>query len=364
MTRTNFWVRGGAAIIVLAATGCSSDLPSGQSTGPVAELGSGSHGALHDALLSKVGRGLALALGDPKMRAWIRSRIDASPYVEWRIPFGDVLLHDADLPQMRRVSELAGLTVAEQVGQQTLPPLELYFPIPEHRTGWQASAPVQVAVRIGHGETYRLYTMNGAASVTRGDYVPAVATLVLARSEIDYDDLPSAVRGGSRTGPGTHAGFLHPQQSKSRLGPQALPPTDEPPPPPPPTGGVKTTRHTRLSYFKTTRYHDDWFGGSDEVEIFASVYGGYTECASMTGVQPYKEYPLDLANSVWTIATAVPWGTATVFIDAFEDDDARCVRRASDDRYGSTSLTIGQYETIVGTSNPGHIAVRVHSVLP
>jgi hypothetical protein len=359
MTRTNFWVRSGAAIITLAAAACSSDLPSGESTGPIAELASGGH----DAVLSKVGRGLAVALADPEMRAWIRSRIDASPYVEWRIPFRDVLLHEADLPEMRRVADLAQLTSVERVKQKALPPLELYFPIPQHRTSWRADAPVQLAVRVGHGDTYTLYSMDGTASITRGDHVPPIATLVLAPSEIDYDDLPSAVRGGSRTGPGMEAGFLQGQQSDGRVSNQALPPPDEAPPPPP-TGGVNTSRHTRLSYFKTSRYHDDWFGGSDEVEIFGSVHGGYKECASRTDVHPNREYPLDLANSLWTIATAIPWGTETVFIDAFEDDDARCVRRPSDDRYGSTSLTVGQYETIVGTSNPGHIAVRVHSVIP
>jgi hypothetical protein len=311
-------------------------------------------------LLSKVGRGLAIALADPAIREWVRSRIDASPYVEWRIPFREVLLHESGLPEMRRVLELTRMTSVERGEQHALPDLELYFPIPAHRTSWKATAPIQVAVRIGHTARYTLYTTNGRATVTRGDYVPGTATLVLARSEIDYSDHPSAVRGGSRTGAGMQ---VQAAPQSSRLGTMALPVPYEPPPPPP-TGGATTSRHTRLSYFRTTRYHDDWFGGNDEAEIYGSVPGGYNDCTWRTDVQPNRDYYLDLANSFWTIAPAIPWGTTTVFIEAFEDDDARCVRRSSDDRYGSTFLKIDHYATIVGTSNPGHIAVRVHSVVP
>lgn len=361
MIRTTLWVSSGAAIIVLAVTGCSSELPSGESTSPVAEFRSASHPQPQDALLSKVGRGLAVALADPKMRAWIRSRIDASPYVEWRIPFRDLLLHEAELPELRRVSELTRLTSVERVRQMGLPPLELYFPIPQHRTGWQASAPVQVAVRIGHSDRYTLYSMDGTASATRGDRVPSIATLVLAPSEIDYSHLPSALRGGSQTGPGMLA---QARAQQSGPGATALPPPPEPPPPPPPTGGANSSRHTRLSYFKTTRYHDDWFGGTDEVEIYGSVYGGFNECTWRTEVSPNRDYYMDVAASFSTIATAIPWGTTTVFIDAFEDDDGRCLRRSSDDRYGSTFMTIDQYGRIFGTSNPGHIAVSVESRVP
>ncbi len=362
MTRASFWVSSGAAIIALAATGCSSKVPSEENTDGVTELTWSGHAGLHDALLSKVGRGLAIALADPEMRAWLRSRIDASPYVEWRIPFKDVLLHEPNLPEIRRVSELARLTPAEQVRQKSLPSLELYFPVEKHRDGWTAIDPVQVAVRIAHGETYRLYTTDGTASVIRGNHVPAIATLVLASSEIDYADRPSAIRGGSRTGTGMLA-QLQARHSASRVGDMALPPPLEPPPPPPPTGGANSSRHTRLAYFKTTKYHDDWLGGRDEVEIFGSLLG-FNECTWRTEVSPHKDYYMDVASSFSTIATAIPWGTARVSIDAFEDDDGRCLRRLSDDRYGSTFLSIDQYGPIFGTSNPGHIAVRVEASVP
>jgi hypothetical protein len=362
MTRTSFWVRGGAVIVALAALGCSADLPSGESTGQGAELRSAGGADLQDALLSKVGRGLAVALADPTMRTWIRSRIDASPYVEWRIPFRDVLLEEAGRPEVRRVSESAQLTAAERGKQKALPPLELYFPIPQHRTAWQAGEPVQVAVRIGHSERYTVYGMDGRSSVTRGDHIPPVATLVLAESEIDYTDRESAIRGGSLTGPG----MLLAQARRAGPGAMALPPPEEPPPPPPPTGGVNTTRHTRLGYFRTTRYHDDVFGGRDEVEIFGllSGGGGYARCTWRTDVRPNTDYYMDLANAFTTISTAVPWGTGTLYLRAFEDDDDRCVVRSSDDRYGDTSIRIDNYGIILGTSNPGDIAVRVHSVIP
>lgn len=354
-------VSSGTVVIALAAAACSSDLPSGQSTGrPEAEFQAAGNAA-QDAMLSKIGRGLALALSDPAMRRWVRSRIDASPYVEWRVPFRDVLVQEAGLPQIRRVIGLTRLTSAETAKQRNLPDLELYFPIPAHRTGWRADAPVQVAVRIGHSDDYTVYAMDGSASSSRGDRMPSIATLVLAASEIDYADRPSAVRGGSRTGPGMQAAQ---QALQFGIGNQALPPPDEPPPPPPPTGGATTSRHTRLGYFRTTRFHDDIFGGRDEVEIFGSVAGVGASCTWRADVGPNTDYFLDLSNPFYTIAKAIPWGTATVFIRAMEDDDDRCVLRSSDDNYGSTFLKIDQYGTVVGTSNPGHIALRVHSVVP
>lgn len=360
MARTNLTivVLGSAAVVALALPGCSSDVPTEESTAPVAEFNT-VDAARQDALLSKIGRGLALALSDPATRAWVRSRIDASPYVEWRIPFREVLLHEAGLPAVRRVGESSRLTSAERERQNALPDLELYFPIPKHRTGWQPSAPVQVAVRQGHSETYTVYAMDGTSSVSRGDRVPAVATLVLAPSEIDYRDLASAVRGGSRTGPGMQA-----QLSGSGAGTTALPPPPPPPPLPPPTGGIDVNHHTRLGFFRTTRYHDDIFGGNDEVEIYASINNRYRECTWRTDVRPNTDYFFDLANSFSTIATAVPTGTWRIFVDAWEDDDARCVLRSSDDHYGVTLLTIGQYGMIVGTSSPGHIALRLNSVVP
>ena len=363
MTRANplpALLSGVAAIIALALPGCSSDAPTGEASSSTAEVKVANPAGDQNALLSKLGRGLAVALADPTIRAWLRSRIDASPYVEWRIPFRDVLLQETDPAELRLISRSTRLTATERARQKTLPPLELYFPIPEHRSRWQAGQPVQVAVRMGTGDSYTLYSTEGTASAIRGDQLPSIATLVLAPSEIDYNDPPSSLRGGSRTGPG----LLARAQSRHLEIPvdKALPPAPEPPPPPPPTGGVTTSHRTQLTYFRISRHHDDWLGGNDEVEIFGSVSGGYQECTWKTDIRPNRDYPLDVANSFWTIATASPWGTATVFIDAFEDDDGRCVRRPSDDRYGYTSLRINQFNTIYGTSNPGHIAVRVESV--
>ncbi|HJR17884.1 MAG TPA: hypothetical protein VJ808_13610 [Gemmatimonadales bacterium] len=350
----------GAGAILSLLPGCAADPPTSVPSSPVTSNQTGENAVTQQALLSKLGKGLAIALADPAMRSWIRSRIDASPYVEWRIPFRDVLLEEADRAEGRRVAQATQLTAAERGRQKALPPLELYFPIPQHRTAWKAAEPVQVAVRIGHSGSYSVYAVNGRSWVTAGDHVPSVATLVLAESEIDYTDRESAVRGGSRTGPGMDA-------AQARLpgpGDMALPPQEEAPPPPAPTGGSSTSRHTRLGYFKTTRYHDDWLGGRDEVEIFGSVNGGYRECASRTDVQPNRDYYFPLDNSSSTIATAIPWGTGTLYLEAFEDDDGRCLRRSSDDRYGSAFLRIEHYGLIVGTSSPGDIAIRVSAELP
>jgi len=138
-------------ITVLALPACLSDPPTAENTRYSAEL-TATNNVTEDVLLSKIGRGLALASAERSIRSWVQSRIAASPYVEWRMPFRDILLMEADAPEVLRVFGLAGLTQAERLSEKMLPPLELYFPVAEHRIGWRAEAPIQVAVRIGRGE--------------------------------------------------------------------------------------------------------------------------------------------------------------------------------------------------------------------
>ncbi len=84
-----------------------------------------------------------------------------------------------------------------------LPDLELYLPIDGQLARWAKGEPVDVAVRQSPSEDYRIFTAEGSVVDVPESYDPrGRLTLVLARSEIDYRDSASALRGGSMTGGG------------------------------------------------------------------------------------------------------------------------------------------------------------------
>ena len=235
--------------------------------------------------------------------------------------------------------------------------LELYFPIQEHFAAWQGEKPVQVAVPLNRDGDYVIYTTAGQSSRVRGDVAPSIPTLVLGPSEIDYADLQSAVRGGSYTGDM----MMAPHFTNAPIRPSF---------------GISTLQHTRITYFRTNANHDDFFAGSDEVEMFGGLNGPgwdpatpYKNCKRFTNISKNINYvfPNDAAR---TIANAVPTGSPDkVRVDAWEDDNDPCVLHTGDDDfYGFISLAIEQYGSIWATIRdsgaPGHISVRVEAGTP
>jgi hypothetical protein len=244
------------------------------------------------------------------------------------------------------------------------------MPIREHLRSWQGDANVQVAVPINRDEEYMIYSLDGSSRRSRNDHKPATATLVLATSEIDYDDQESALKGGSRTGPMMRAaGSSGPQFSLGFS----------------PSFGISTAQHTRLSKLRVLEEHDGFLAGTDEVEVFGAmvtwfnVGGQFQECTRITDVgdglclpgQPCTGIITLLNNPGRTIATAVPTtGSADkVYIHAYEDDLDACVfRRGEDDFYGKIDLTRARFNILSDTYRDsgarGHIQLEVIAATP
>jgi hypothetical protein len=294
-----------------------------------------------------VGRALAQALGSPAERAWLRAAIDASPYVEYRVPLRQVLATGS--APARAILDRAPAGVAA-----ALPDLELYLPVAAQRLGWRGEAGVDVAVRQPDG-SYRVYAADGSARAVPWNYDPkARVTLTLAASEIDYADPASALRGGARTGDALAA---------APCGGKKCPPP--PPPPPTPSGGI-TTSHTQLVSLHLVRDHEGALGGFNEIEIFGDVNGFYADCGWATGVVAgsYYNFYEHFPNS--TLARAVPDATHTFKLRAYEDDSTRCGVTGSDDFLGawSTGIHLTQYGGLYRTEAPGDLDVAVLPVTP
>jgi hypothetical protein len=351
-------------------TACTSEPTETSSAAEPAAIPPAGSSTVAGAVVHRIGKGLAKALNDPAVRAWVRAELNHSPYVESRIRFKQDLTRASVKPEVTKVLAHARLGTTQKTDIRGLPEIELYMPIREHLRSWQGDANVQVAVPINRDEEYVIYSLDGSSRRSRNDHTPATATLVLATSEIDYDDQESALKGGSRTGPMMRAaGSSRPQFSLGFS----------------PSFGISTAQHTRLSALRVLEEHDGFLAGTDEVEVFGAMVtwfltGQFKECTRITGVGDLLKLPNSppdwdvyylLNNPGRTIATAVPTvGSADkVYIHAYEDDLDGCVfRRGEDDFYGKSDRTRAGYNILSDTYRDsgarGHIQLQVIAATP
>jgi hypothetical protein len=305
--------------------------------------------------IHQLGQSLARALARPEVRVWVKDQVDRSPYVENRIRFRQALMQPNRAAAVAQIADPVEKTMGRGLVASTRE-LELYFPVKAHLQTWRGGLPVQVAVPVNRSGDYVIYSTDGSSRRARGDRVPATPTLVLGPSEVDYDDLESALRGGSHTGDMMAA-------EPASFGPR-------------PSFSISTAQHTRITYFRTSENHDDVFGGSDEVEMFGGMNGpGWSAstpnrgCKRFTNITKNTNYnfPNDAAR---TIATAIPTGLPDkVRVDAWEDDNEGCVLHTGDDDfYGFISLASTQYNSVQATIRdsgaPGHISIKVEAGTP
>lgn len=307
-------------------------------------------------LIPLLAKSLAKALESPAFRAGIAEELSQSPYVEGRIPLKRLMGGNAEIRE-----ELLGESALDQSWEKVaklLPELELYFPFVHHRQAWAGEAEIQVAVPAESADIYRIHAIDGSTWSVRGPNPPAVPTLLLAPSEIDYDDEESALAGRARTGAylSQRALELGLFLEQSRVEKRSFSPltfvTAE-------SGFVDPSRHTYLTYFRIPDNNDPW-RGSMEIEVFGSVGGSYSGCQRFTDINDDTDYylPAPGASGSRKIATAVPTSTNTVDVSVYEDDDTGCAIRSGDDYLGVANLQISHFGSIYGTSN-GKASVRV-----
>lgn len=308
------------------------------------------NGAPAERHLHGLARDLALALGDTSARTWLEEALATSPYVEDRIAFNRVIRAE---PGVRAAlfEKDGGKPRWSGKALTVLPDLELYFPIRRHRETWSSERPVEVAAPLSGTEGFLVYSADGRSRRVDADFQPVVPTLLLARSEIDFDDLPSAVKGGRRTASYLRERTPDPLSLSIQDDPSSIY-----------TKGIDATRNSYLTYLIVTVNYDSGFRGAMEIEVFGSINGSYKGCTRITGVQVEEPLYLDPPNpsSPHRIATAIPTAMTVLDVDVYEDDEAPCVKNNSDENIGSVSIKLSEFEEIWGVSN-GDAAVRVHA---
>ena len=276
---------------------------------------------LTEELLHQIGEGLARSLEEPEMRRWLERELEASVYVEKRIALKRVL---ASQPEVgRALLERAGLKRAQwAAADRLLPELELYFPIEEDRELWAKSETLEVAVEIGDTESYVLYAARGESRTVDEYYLPTVPTLVLGPSEIDYDDLPSAVEGGSLTGSYLLARASHPAFSSTIESLRA------------PHQSVNPNVHSYLIGLRVWDDHESIFKGTAEFDFFGSVNGSYNECFTVTGLRENRTYEFADAPNLQKLARAAASRSVPLVLNIWENDKNRCRHHGKDDFVG------------------------------
>jgi len=351
MARGRRWAGGIAGVLLAVSTG-------GISTGPAALA---APAAAPTTALNGVGRAVAQALDSPSQRAWLLTEIEASPFVEHRVPLRPLLTAGRSAAPARAILDRAGLGAGEASTIAALPELELYLPIEAQRRAWRGEAGVDVAVRQPGG-SYVIYSADGSSRAVPEHHNPgARITLTLAPSEIDYADSATALRGGALTGDA----MLRPATPDGgTVSPLLCPGCPLPPPPPPPYGG-DTSRHTQLYALYLVSDHDDPLGGTNEVEIHGVVNGRYNDCGRVTGIRAGYNYVIPLNYPNTTLARAVPLPGYYFGMGAYEDDDTACITKGADDYLGGLSgIALSQYGASFRTASPGQLGFAVRAVTP
>ncbi len=255
MSRKTLWIH--AAVASLVASACS-DRPvalapdASMTTAPIAGVPNDPREALT--------RSLALALRSPIMRAYMRAKLQTSPFREQKVQFQRFLEADGRHALLRIAAETRTPAGAVARTADATMPLEVYLPVPAHRRAWLGDGNVLVATELRDGDTPVAYDTAGTRFLLSPDTPPAIPVLALVPVETDFATPPSAMMCLSECGGGGDG----PNQ-----------------PPPPPSGLYMTQAHF-------TQTFEGWLKGSPEFEVH--VLGQKEQTDSLTDYQCVGEH--------------------------------------------------------------------------
>lgn len=329
-----------------APTGIQEDRVAGREAAPRVQL------ATERAIMDRLTRRLARALADPTFRTYIKGELDRSPFIENKLQFQS-LLRRWNRHALRSIARLTGETeAAVEADAAAAIPLEIYFPVPAHRTAWTGGANILVASAREDHEAPVGYDVQGRRRVLSASVPPATPVLAIVPVETDF-------------GPELPVGY-------------AIEPPPPPPPllpaPPPPSG----------LFMRSAHFVDDfegWFKGSPEYEIHILGQAGTTDsltdyqCAGepASGSYRFDQNGLDWSGDVMLFSQAQLNGYKTAHpnqnfrIIALEDDDTGCRIKFDGNRFKSLQGVLqAAYPDLTGskdtTGSFGKIVKRANAL--
>src|SRR6059036_1278677 len=261
---------------------------------------------------------LARALAHPHFRAYVKAQLDGSPFREHKLHFQRFLAADGALAR-DEVARQTGVSAAEvdrEAGAAI--PLEMYFPVPEHRRAWTGDANVLVATALRDHDVPVAFDPQGHRILLDPARPPATPVIALVPVETDF------------TSP---ASFLICQVDCGGGGGGSSPPA-------PPSGLYMTKAHFVSDF-------EGWLKGSPEFEAHILGQKGASDsltdyqCAGERQGTPYyfNQDGNDWSGSVLLFSStqianynaAHPGQNARVYF--VEDDDTACQIKTTNDAW-------------------------------
>jgi hypothetical protein len=271
--------------------------------------------ATPDGARERLARRLAVALADPAFRARLRHDLEQSPVRERKLHFQRYLAAGTR-PALRELARAAREpeTSVEADARGALP-LELYFPVAEHRAGWTGDERLLVATAREDREAPVAYTTRGERLILSAHTPPSTPVLALVPVETDFD----------RPEPGANLIF-------DGGGPSSTPPPG-----------------LYMTYAHFVETFEGWLKGAPEFEVHLLGQAGATDsltsysCAGERagGYYAFNQDKLDWTGSVLLITqtalanykTAHPNQNMRVFV--VEDDDTSCQIKTDVSRFSN-----------------------------
>jgi len=136
--------------------------------------------------MDRLARKLARALANPAFRSYLKAELDRSPFPEHKLELKRLLLQ-SDRRVLKEVAQLGGSTEAEvDTDLEQAIPLELYFPVPAHRAGWDGGTDVLVASAREDREQPIAYDVEGRRRLLSADRAPDTPVLAVVPVETDF----------------------------------------------------------------------------------------------------------------------------------------------------------------------------------
>ena len=167
--------------------------------------------------MDRLARKLARALTDPAFRSYLKSQLDHSPFPEHKLQL-QKLLRQSDRQVLKEVARIGGSSEAElDKDLEEAIPLEIYFPVAQHRDQWDGGPNLLVASAREDRETPVAYDGGGQRQVLSADQPPATPVLAVVPVETDFahptgpgaEATCTDCGGGGGGTPGPPAGSLH-----------------------------------------------------------------------------------------------------------------------------------------------------------
>jgi hypothetical protein len=298
-----------AAWCLFAASGCSDR---GAITPPTGGAGAAAERP------ERLARFVARALSDPAFRAFLKRSLDASPFGEHKLHLQDLLEAQGRLG-LRALAAGAGATLDVIAAEaRRAIPLEVYFPVAQHRTAWLGDEHVLVATALTDREPPVAFDTRGTRRLLSPDAPPDIPVLAVVPVETDFTRPPAPQ--ACLTCGGGGIGYY--------------------PRPSAPTPGLYMTRSHIVDDF------EGWLKGNPEFEVH--ILGQLGQTDSLTDYQCAGEhaggpYAFDQNGKDWSgnvllfsAAQLAAYNSAhpgqNVRVLLLEDDDTACEIRVGTDR--------------------------------